>query len=266
MHYYCISEAVGNYLQKYIQYRKRKVFAAENNRFEDLLPAMHRRPHEKYLMVMSDVHNEQTLNMFAENNIVVFAPSMAKAMTNLTLNKFDLVYNANVPALAHQVIDGTISPENLSHLQSIAATMPGAAGMDMAAFAPYYIEKLSTAYNGGFAVACVALIISVLIYYSCRSWFKHADVNAKQAKAANPAAEVELTPAQTKSRIGALIFVFAVVIFFWMAFHQNGATMTFFARDYTASSTSGILRIGFNIWCLALIALSVYTLFNVGRN
>ena len=71
MHYYCISEAVGNYLQKYIQYRKRKVFVAENNRFEDLLPAMHRRPQEKYLMVMSDVHNDETLNMFAENNVVV---------------------------------------------------------------------------------------------------------------------------------------------------------------------------------------------------
>jgi len=71
MHYYCISEAVGNYLQKYIQYRKRKVFAAENNRFEDLLPAMLRRPNEKYLMVMSDVHNDDTINMFAENNIVV---------------------------------------------------------------------------------------------------------------------------------------------------------------------------------------------------
>jgi POT family proton-dependent oligopeptide transporter len=52
-----------------------------------------------------------------------------------------------------------------------------------------------------------------------------------------------------------------VVIFFWMAFHQNGATMTFFARDYTASSVTGGLRIGFNIWCLALIAASVYTLF-----
>jgi uroporphyrinogen-III synthase len=71
MHYYCISEAIGNYLQKYIQYRKRKVFVAENNRFEDLLPAMHRRPQEKYLMVMSDVHNDETLNMFAENNVVV---------------------------------------------------------------------------------------------------------------------------------------------------------------------------------------------------
>lgn len=71
MHYYCISEAVGNYLQKYIQYRKRKVFVAENNRFETLLPAMHRRPQEKYLMVLSDVHNDDDLNMFAENDIVV---------------------------------------------------------------------------------------------------------------------------------------------------------------------------------------------------
>ena len=193
----------------------------------------------------------------------MFAPSMAKAMTNWSLSKFDLVYNANVPALAHQVMNGTITPENMATLEGIAATMPGAAGMDMAEFAPYYIERLSTAYNGGFAVACVSLILSVFIYFSCRAWFKHADVNAKQAQAANPAAEVELTPAQTKSRIGALIFVFAVVIFFWMAFHQNGATMTFFARDYTASSVTGGLRIGFNIWCLALIALSVYTLFSV---
>lgn len=71
MHYYCISEAVGNYLQKYIQYRKRKVFAAENNRFEDLLPAMLRRPNEKYLMVMSDIHNDSVINMLAQNNIHV---------------------------------------------------------------------------------------------------------------------------------------------------------------------------------------------------
>mgnify|MGYP003293277846 FL=1 len=82
MHYYCISEAVGNYLQKYIHYRKRKVFVAENNRFEDLLPAMHRRPQEKYLMVMSDVHNEETLNMFAENNIVVNPAIMYRTVAN----------------------------------------------------------------------------------------------------------------------------------------------------------------------------------------
>ena len=204
-----------------------------------------------------------SLFYMAINIGAMFAPSMAKAVTNFFLGKSELVYNANIPALAHQVMDGTISPENLERLSGFAAQMPGAAGMDMASFAPFYIEKLSTAYNYGFAVACVSLILSVLIYFSCRSWFKHADVNAKQAKAANPTAEVELTPAQTKSRVTALLFVFAVVIFFWMAFHQNGATMTLFARDYTANAVTGGLRIGFNIWCLALIALSVYTLFSV---
>jgi POT family proton-dependent oligopeptide transporter len=48
-----------------------------------------------------------------------------------------------------------------------------------------------------------------------------------------------------------------------MAFHQNGATMTFFARDYTANTAEGGLRLGFNIWCLVCIAASVYTLFSV---
>lgn len=71
MHYYCISEAVGNYLQKYIQYRKRKVFFGENNKFEDLLPAMNRRPQEKYMMVMSDVSNDDTIRMFAEHKITI---------------------------------------------------------------------------------------------------------------------------------------------------------------------------------------------------
>jgi uroporphyrinogen-III synthase len=47
------------------------VFTAENNRFEDLLPAMHRRPQEKYLMVLSDVHNDEDINMFAQNKVIV---------------------------------------------------------------------------------------------------------------------------------------------------------------------------------------------------
>ncbi len=204
-----------------------------------------------------------SLFYMAINIGAMFAPSMAKAVTNFFLGKSGLVYNANIPALAHQVMDGTISTENLTKLEVFASQMSGAAGMDMAAFSPYYIEQLSKAYNYGFAVACISLVLSVAIYFGCRNWFKHADVNAKQAKAAaNTTVSVqELTPAQTKSRIIALLFVFAVVIFFWMAFHQNGATMTLFARDYTANAVEGGLRIGFNIWILALIAVSVYTLF-----
>ena len=69
MHYYCISETVACYLQKHIQYRKRKVFFAEHNKFEELLPTMKRRPNEKYMMVMSDIHNDNVINMFAAKDI-----------------------------------------------------------------------------------------------------------------------------------------------------------------------------------------------------
>ena len=206
-----------------------------------------------------------SLFYMAINIGAMFAPSMAKAVTNFFLKGVGLSYDANIPALAHQCMDNSITPENLEKLANLASTMPGAAGMEMSAFSPYYIEQLSTAYNYGFGVACISLILSVLIYFGTKSWWKHADVNAKQAKAAatTTATEPELTPEQTKSRITALMLVFAVVIFFWMAFHQNGATMTLFARDYTAAITEGINRIGFNIWSLALIAISVYTLFSV---
>ncbi len=71
MHYYCISEAIANYLQKYIQFRKRKVFFAEHNRFEELLPTMNRRPQEKYLMITSDTHTDDQINMFASHKIQV---------------------------------------------------------------------------------------------------------------------------------------------------------------------------------------------------
>ena len=192
----------------------------------------------------------------------MFAPTAATALTNSHLAKAGLIYKADIPALAHQCLNGTL--QDPGALQSLQAMMPGsdAAAMSMADFSQFYINQLSTAYNLGFAVACVSLIFSIAIYFATRPWWKHTDVNAKQA-AASDTATVELTPKQTKDRIVALCFVFAVVIFFWMAFHQNGSSLTYFARDYTQTSVSGITRIGFNIWPLFLIAISVYTLFGI---
>ncbi len=201
-----------------------------------------------------------SLFYMAINIGAMFAPSAAKGVTNFFLGKSGLFYDANIPSLAHQYLDGTISAENATKLADLASQM-SVNGMDMTAFSQFYIEQLSAAYNYGFGVACVSLVISVAIYYGCRSWFKHADVNSVQAKAAH-VEEVELTPQQTKSRITALLLVFAVVVFFWMAFHQNGATMTIFARDYTSNIADGLTRIGFNIWGLVLIAISIYTLFS----
>ena len=71
MHYYCISEAVANYLQKYIEYRKRRIFFGEHNTFDDIIPAMLRRPQEKYLMVVGENYTDELINKFASHNIIV---------------------------------------------------------------------------------------------------------------------------------------------------------------------------------------------------
>ena len=205
--------------------------------------------------------NAFSIFYMAINIGAMFAPGMAKWITNHFLAQDGLVYNGQIPALAHQYLEqgANMPAEPLAKLQELAASM-GATG-DLAAFSEHYIEKLSTAYNMGFGVACISLVISYLIYVGFRKTFKHADVTAKQQAAAESAAGVhhtELTPAQTKSRITALLLVFAVVIFFWMAFHQNGSTMTFFARDYTTSEATGITRMGFDILNLVLVLVGVY--------
>ena len=192
----------------------------------------------------------------------MFAPAAATAITNKFLAKAGLIYKADIPALAHQFLAGTITPENTDKLSALAAQMPSYSAADLGTFSSYYIDKLSSSYNMGFAVACVSLIASIAIYFGFRKWFKHADVNEKQAKAVGEST-VQLTPKQEKDRITALVLVFAVVIFFWMAFHQNGQSLTWFARDYTQAVSTGWSRIGFNIWALALIAVSVYTLFGI---
>ena len=202
-----------------------------------------------------------SLFYMAINVGALFAPTAATKVTNYILGGAGFTYNAQIPSLAHQFLNGTITPEGNATLSSLQAAQ-GFTG-DMSAFCSTYIEKLSEAYNYGFAVACISLILSMAIYVCCRSMFKHADYNSKQAKAVNNYNEPELTPAQTKERIVALLLVFAVVIFFWMAFHQNGLTITFFARDYTTQSVTGLDRIGFDVWNLVLLIIVVYGAFSL---
>ena len=58
MKYFCVTETISLYIQKYVQYRKRKVFFGTTGKIDDLLPTMVKHKQEKYLVPMSDVHND----------------------------------------------------------------------------------------------------------------------------------------------------------------------------------------------------------------
>jgi len=120
------------------------------------------------------------------------------------------------------------------------------------------------AYHFSFAVACVSLILSMAIYYAFRSTFRHVEGNTGTAKNGEKQAEIqELTPKETKERIIALCLVFAVVIFFWMAFHQNGLSLTYFADEFTEKTSTGVESMAFDVVNLVMIIFIVYAGFSL---
>ena len=116
------------------------------------------------------------------------------------------------------------------------------------------------AYHFSFAIACASLIVSMAIYYAFRSTFKHTEGGQKKDKAVDQVEEI--SPSETKDRIIALCLVFAVVIFFWMAFHQNGLTLTYFANEFTQKTSTGVQSMAFDVTNLVAIIFIVYALFS----
>jgi len=63
MKYFCVTETISLYIQKYVQYRKRKVFFGSTGKIDDLIPMMVKHKNEKYLVPMSDVHNDSVKDL-----------------------------------------------------------------------------------------------------------------------------------------------------------------------------------------------------------
>lgn len=98
-------------------------------------------------------------------------------------------------------------------------------------FVENYGVTQAQGYNAAFAVAAAGMIISLLIFTIFRKYYIDADYRSKERVNVN--VDLQLSKEQEKERVVALLIIFAIVIFFWMSFHQNGAALSLFARDYT---------------------------------
>jgi uroporphyrinogen-III synthase len=82
MKYFCVSESVALYLQRYIHYRKRKVFYGATGKLAELVTIMNKHIDEKYLLITSDVQNEDTLSTLEKLKVPYAKAMMYKTVSN----------------------------------------------------------------------------------------------------------------------------------------------------------------------------------------
>jgi POT family proton-dependent oligopeptide transporter len=191
----------------------------------------------------------------------MFAPTAAEEISNWMLKGYKLTYNGAIPSLSHKFLDGSITAEQTETLTGLAKNQGAFADMNgnLTEFSNYYINHLAESYHWAFGVATLSLIASMLIFWGFRKYYSFADLTEKQKANSEEHKDkvITLTPQETKQRMVALGLVMSVVIFFWMAFHQNGAAMTAFARDYTDDTVSRGTNIWFDLFGLLSIGLSL---------
>jgi POT family proton-dependent oligopeptide transporter len=163
----------------------------------------------------------------------LFAPLIAVGIRNWWVGVHGFTYNSDLPALCHQFLKETISPEATQRFTTLSTEVSQSAPVDLTAFANQYLNVFNTGFHYAFAAAVIAMLISLIIFLSNKAKLPDPALKAIKSNEIN-AANIPQMPAQEiRQRLYALFAVFAVVIFFWFSFHQNGVTLTFFANDYT---------------------------------
>ena len=226
----------------------------------------------------------------------VFAPYAATGIRNWWLKTNGFLHDGSLPSLCHQYINGTITDttaiQELADKVSIAGPVT-----DLGAFANNYLQVFSKGYNYAFGIAAAAMVISLIVFVffkhlipnkakvvkdetaskvPFKPWALIGAVLAMGLTAYALSFLVDVKDAfayglfagfvvwilvsakrEEMGRVSALIMVFVVVIFFWMSFHQNGLTLTWFARDYTFKEVGPLTNLLFTLPSLLAVVFSI---------
>lgn len=164
----------------------------------------------------------------------MFAPFLATWVRNTFVAMQGYAYNSDLPGLCHQYLDGKMSEEVIGgRFSELALTVSnGVAPTDLSAFSVSYLEAFNTGFHYAFLTAVVAMTISLAIFLATKRNLPNPKARITATNKISRE-EIKQDAKEIKQRIYALLAVFGVVIFFWFSFHQNGLTLTMFAKDYT---------------------------------
>lgn len=165
----------------------------------------------------------------------VIAPLVAVLIRNWWIQKNGFVYNANLPELCHKFLGGGMNQAQVSdfEIEAKKAVLDNSSFANLTDFSNEYLGVFSTGFHYAFAIAIVAMIISLIIFMINKKNFPDPALKAQKQLSGEEKEQVQMNATEVKQRLYALFAVFAVVVFFWFSFHQNGHSLTLFAKDYT---------------------------------
>lgn len=237
------------------------------------------------------------------------APFIATGIRNWWLESNGFLHDASLPALCHQILNGTLTKTDefltLANKVSLNGNITNAKE-----FAKQYLDLFSQGYNYAFGIAGISMIVSLVVYLLFYKTLPNKTVTVHKTESTKEKTKINIfgiiitsflvvitigifhfvlnnwalglalslfvafvgfifsfAQKDEMPRILSLVLVFVVVIFFWMSFHQNGLTLTFFARDYVVKEVDAFTYLFFELKSiLAVIAAFTGLIMLIGRN
>ena len=164
----------------------------------------------------------------------VAAPFIAPVLRSWWLGVHNLAYNAQLPDLCHKFLGGDTSvAEGITNI----ANGMGATFTDMSAFCSEYLEVFNTGIHYSFIASVAAMLISLCIFLATKKGLPSPGKKEQAAIVTYTAEEKKAMANEIKQRMYALFAVLAIAIFFWFSFHQNGTSLSLFARDFVQTDS-----------------------------
>lgn len=164
------------------------------------------------------------------------APFVAPLIRQWWLRVHDMAYNANFPAACHQFIADGQMTSNLQELAK-ASTANGVVPENMLQFCNDYLTVYNQGIHYAFIASVLAMAISLVIFLCTKAKFPVPGKKTAAEVVEYTAEEKQAMAKEIKQRMAGLFAVLGICIFFWFSFHQNGQSLSVFARDFVKTDS-----------------------------
>ncbi len=169
----------------------------------------------------------------------VLAPFVAPMLRSWWLGENGLAYNASLPALCHEFLTVTdnMNTQNLNNLYALITEVGGDASGNIREFCTTYLNVFNTGIHYSFIASVAAMLISLFIFLGTKGMLPSPARKEKEETVKYTADEKAAMAKEIKQRMYALFAVLGIAIFFWFSFHQNGTSLSLFARDFVKTDS-----------------------------